>query len=71
MRTPDVRLVELRSQLARAEAEAAGGAWAMQKARNQLERAAQQLSAVTAMLDARLAVHSDRSIAEIRLVKTA
>ena len=59
--------VQERMLRAQAEGEAAGSGWAIQKAQRRVARAAQELSAVAAMLDTRLAARSDRTIAVLRI----
>jgi len=70
MRTPACpRCAEQRWLRAQAEGASAGDAFALQKALHRLERTVQELSAVAAMLDTRLAVRSDRTISEMRLAE--
>ena len=65
------RCAEERMLRAQAEGAAAGDLWALQKAAQRLKRLEQELSAIAAMMDTRLAVHSDRTTTELRLVKVA
>ena len=56
---------------AQVEGEASGLAWALKKARSRLERTAQEVSAVTAMLDAQLAARGNRETAHSILKRVA
>jgi hypothetical protein len=58
----------VRAQL---EGEASGLAWVCQKARNRLSRTAQELEAVTAMLDAQLTARANRRTAHSMLKRVA